>query len=46
VISFPQVFPPKPVYTSHLSLIRATCPAHPILLDFFNRTIFGEDTDH
>jgi len=31
----------NPVYPS-LSLIRATCPAHLILLDFITRTILGE----
>ena len=30
-----------PVYTSPLP-VHATCPAHHILLDFINRTLFGE----
>ena len=42
VVSFPQVSPPNPVHTSPL-LIRATCPAHLILLDFIARTILGEE---
>jgi len=42
VISFPPVSPPRP-YTPHVSSpIRATCPAHLILLDFITRTILGE----
>ena len=36
-----QVSPPKP-YTHLLSPTRATCPTHPILLDFVTGTIFGE----
>jgi len=41
---FPQVhYPRNPCITSpFLSPIRATCPAHLILLDFITRTIFGE----
>ena len=39
---FPSVFPTKTLYTPLSSTIRATCPAHLILLDFINRTIFGE----
>ena len=39
-VSFPQVSPPKPCI--HLSLIRATCPVHLIILYFITRTIFGE----
>ena len=41
--SFPQVSSPKPC--THLSPppIRATCPAHLILLDFITRTILGEE---
>ena len=35
---FPSGFP-----TSLSSFIRATCPAHPILLDFITRTILGEE---
>ena len=42
---FPPVSPPRP-YTPPLLPIRATCPAHLILLDFITRTILGEDTDH
>ena len=33
---------PHQKYTLLLSPIRATCPAHPILLHFITRTIFGE----
>jgi len=32
----------NPIYT-HLSLMRATCPAHLILLDLITRTILGEE---
>ena len=39
---FPSVFPTKTLHTPLLSPIRATCPAHLILLDFINRKIFGE----
>ena len=42
MISFPQVSPPKPCISLLLFPIRATCPAHLILLDFINRTILGE----
>ena len=37
---FLQVYPPKPCV--RLSPIRATCPAHLILLNVITRTIFGE----
>ena len=39
---FPWGFPTKTLYTPLLSPIRATCPAHLILLKFINRTILGE----
>ena len=40
---FPSGFPTKTLYTPLLSPIRATCPAHFILLDFISRTILGEE---
>ena len=39
---FPSGFSTKTLYTPLLTPIRATCPAHLILLYLITRTIFGE----
>ena len=39
----PSGFPSKTLYTGLFSPIRATCPAHLILLHFITRTILGEE---
>jgi len=41
--SFPSGFPTKNLYTPLSWPIRATCPAHLILLHFITRTMLGEE---
>ena len=40
---FPSGFPTKALYVSIFSFIRATCLAHPILLDLITRRILGQE---
>ena len=40
---FPPGFPTKTLYTPYLFPIRATCPAHLILVDLITQTILGEE---
>ena len=43
MVTFPRFSPPKPCIRISSPPIRATCPAHLILLDFITRTILGEE---
>ena len=43
---FPPGLPTISLYAPHVSPKRATCPTHPILLDFIMRIISVSNTDH